>query len=61
VNDFQLRAAHLTSADNRISDYLSRWHLDPRFKAEFFSCVSDISSLKNGNVSVDYFKFLHDW
>ena len=36
-----LRACHLPGVENRISDWLSRWHLDPSFYSDkFFNAVS---------------------
>ena len=30
--EFQLRAVHLSCADNRLADLLSRWYLNPQFQ-----------------------------
>ena len=34
--EFQLRAFHLSSNANRLSDILSRWHLDSKYECTFF-------------------------
>ena len=33
-HEFELRAVHLSSADNRLADLLSRWHLNPQFQED---------------------------
>ena len=37
LNEFELRAVHLSSADNRLADLLSRWHLHTQFQEEFLA------------------------
>ena len=37
VNEFEIRACHLSSSDNRGADLLSRWHLNVEFQHEFIS------------------------
>ena len=61
VHDFEIRAVHISSCDNRISDYLSRWHLDLFYSKEFYAKMKDSFCLKEVTVSDDSFKFTHDW
>ena len=35
--EFELRAIHLAGSDNRLADFLSRWHLVPQYQELFFS------------------------
>ena len=52
-----LRAQHLPGVDNRLADYLSRWHLRPEFYShKFFSELNyDIEEvfLEEANFSLD--------
>jgi hypothetical protein len=61
VNEFQIRAEHLSSNNNRISDCLSRWDLDLMYRREFFDQVSHISPLVDVIVYEDLFKLHADW
>ena len=58
--EFDIRATHIESVNNRLADYLSRWHLQPSFGSEFFKLASGFSLLEKG-VSSDMFLFTHDW
>jgi hypothetical protein len=46
INEFQIKAVSLSSDENRLSDYLSRLDLDPRYSKEYFALVSDCQFLK---------------
>lgn len=61
VNEFQIRAVHLSSGDNRLADCLSRWDLDSVYNKEFYNLVSHFSPLTDITVSEDLFRFNHDW
>ena len=41
--EFELRATHLSSSDNRLADLLSRWHLNPDYKEQFFATSGSLS------------------
>jgi hypothetical protein len=34
-----MRAVHLAGSENRIADFLSRWHLSNEFKDKFYTSV----------------------
>ena len=35
--DFQIRALHIPGVENRLADYLSRWHLEEKYQHKFFN------------------------
>ncbi|CAH1257542.1 Hypp1851 [Branchiostoma lanceolatum] len=35
TNDFRLYAHHIPGVDNRLADFLSRWHTDPSYQTQF--------------------------
>lgn len=37
VHEFEIRACHLSSSENRGADLLSRWHLNSSYQQEFLS------------------------
>ena len=51
---FELRAVHLSSADNRLADLLSRWHLNPQFQEEFLAKTVNLN-LHDVSVPSSYF------
>lgn len=61
INETQIRAVHLSSGENRLSDCLSRWHLDTKYRREFYGQFSQVSSLVDVPVTEDKFRFLHKW
>ena len=46
IHDFQVRAVHIDGISNHISDCLSRWNLDPKFREEFHRLTKDIQMLE---------------
>ena len=38
-NQFELRAVHLPGVDNRLADYLSRWHLGVFYRDSFMASI----------------------
>ena len=38
---FELRAVHIAGVDNRLADYLSRWHTSGSFEKSFLDAVKD--------------------
>ena len=61
---FHVKMIHTPGVDNRISDYLSRWHTSPIFKDKFFSEVGssyNINNLKQVLVTDALFRFSHNW
>ena len=41
TNDIELRAVHIPGVDNRQADWLSRWHIDVKFRDLFINSVDD--------------------
>ena len=61
---FQIRMQHVPGEHNRISDYLSRWDLDPKYKDLFFEEISkteDVTKIKQVLISEAHFAFSHSW
>ena len=50
--EFEIRACHLSSSENRGADLLSRWHLNSSFQNEFFATYGSLG-LQPVSVSVD--------
>ena len=55
VHEFELRACHLSSSENRGADLLSRWHLKSSFRDEFLSQYG-YGSLREVSVPADLFQ-----
>jgi hypothetical protein len=60
TNEFEIRAEHLLSSDNRIADHLSRWHKHPSHEITFKQ-LTEGCSLKQWEVGSDCFHFLDAW
>ncbi|CAG2226402.1 unnamed protein product [Mytilus edulis] len=58
LSEFEVRACHVPGSDNRISDYLSRWHLSDLHRTQFFNSVS--SNLEEFEVEDSLFSFSHN-
>ena len=54
LNEFELRAVHLSSADNGLVDLLLRWHLNPLFQEEFLAKTDNLN-LHDVSVPSSYF------
>lgn len=61
VHEFQLMASHLSSSENRLSDDLSRMHLNPRHRDSFFSLLPQAVEFKDAIITDELFQFTHDW
>ena len=59
-NECELRAQHLASKENRISDILSRWHLD-NLNMSRFKDLTEGYNLQEFKVSEDMFNFVNIW
>lgn len=59
-NEFELRAQHLSSKENRISDILSRWHQD-KLNESRFRDLTEGYTLKEFKVGKDLFNFINLW
>lgn len=60
IHQFEIKAQHLTSEQNRISDLLSRWHLDKTNETKFKELTEDYSTHKF-DVRDYFFNFINDW
>ena len=58
-NKFELRAIHLPGEENRVADWLSRWHLDSKYQ-DLFKNFSTNSSCNEVLISDDLFEFSGD-
>ena len=61
LNEFEIRAKHLFSEENRISDCLSRFHKGPKYRDLFFQSVPNNASLVEHKVTSHDFKFMNNW
>ncbi|CAC5372904.1 unnamed protein product [Mytilus coruscus] len=41
IYEFEVRAVHLAGSENRVTDYLFRWHLSDEFSSLFYDAVTD--------------------
>ena len=55
-NEFELRAVHLPGEDNRIADWLSRWHLGQKYQ-DACNVFTAGSVYKNVHIYDDIFRF----
>ncbi|XP_053388259.1 uncharacterized protein LOC128551431 [Mercenaria mercenaria] len=60
VNEFELRAQHITSSQNRLSDHLSRWHKEERHRIEFEKLNANLR-LEEYQVKESEFEFQKLW
>ena len=60
INEFQIKASLLTSTENRIADYLSRWILKSCFSESFFQYVNRMS-VTEYFVDESFFRFSRNW
>lgn len=58
VNNVQIRACHITGSENRLADFLSRWHLGSEFKSRLRELRPDLVFLP---VADTHFRFSHEW
>lgn len=60
VHEFQIKACHLEGVKNRISDSLSRWHLNIKYKEELNKLI-DTVYYEDVHVEENLFYLSHDW
>jgi hypothetical protein len=60
IHEFEIKAQHLSSEDNRVSDHLSRWHMNPLHEKQFLILARDYN-LKEWTVDPSLFEFMHTW
>ena len=58
--EFEIKTVHLDSKSNRISDFLSRYHLSPSYETQFMQLTSQYN-LNEYNISADLFTFINTW
>ncbi|CAC5391973.1 unnamed protein product [Mytilus coruscus] len=46
IYEFEIRAVHLAGTENRLPDYLSRWHTSDKFAALFYNAVSELELIQ---------------
>ena len=59
VYEFEIRAVHLASKENRLPDLLSRWHLGHEFRSEFHKLSKP--SMYRVRIDPNMFEFLNVW
>ena len=59
VHGFEIRAEHIGTAQNRLPDLLSRWHLGARYRQEFNRLKSD--NMYRVRLDDNLFDFQNDW
>lgn len=59
-NEFELRAEHLFSEENRLADYLSRWDSDKMFREKFYALTESLELLQY-KVQDEDFRFWNSW
>ncbi|CAG2211665.1 unnamed protein product [Mytilus edulis] len=60
VNNFELKAKHISGCDNRLPDLLSRWDLDYKFQLDFYERTKGMSLFRD-LISKELFQFEHIW
>lgn len=58
--EFEIKMVHLQSHENRISDHLSRFHLNSLHITKFFELTEEYE-LREFAVHKELFKFTNDW
>ncbi|CAC5376459.1 unnamed protein product [Mytilus coruscus] len=55
IYEFEIRAVHLAGTENRLPDYLSRWHTSDKFAALFYNAVSgSLQVLVRKNICLNF-------
>ena len=60
IHEFQIKAVHLSSSDNRLADHLSRFDTDQKHRDQFFELTKDFV-LEECVVSSHLFVLQNDW
>jgi len=58
--EFKIKAVHIPGIDNRLADYLSRWHLNEEHANLFKDCTKYIA-LNEHFVRKEDFEFVNNW
>ena len=59
-NQFEIRSCHIAGVDNRVSDLLSRAHLDRVLENRNRQCIQNLG-LKQVFIPAETFNFIHNW
>ena len=59
VHNFEIKAEHIGTLENRMPDLLSRWHLGPRYRQEFNRLKSD--NMYRVRLDNNLFEFQNNW
>jgi hypothetical protein len=60
VNEFEIKAEHIKTGNNRIADHLSRWHMHASHEVGFRALTKDYT-LKEWDITPELFQFSADW
>jgi hypothetical protein len=60
THEFEVRAKHIAGEENRLADYLSRWHIHSRFRDTFLSLV-DLKTYEEVSFQSSDVNFMNDW
>ena len=55
-NEFELKAIHLPGEENRVADWLSRWHLGQKYR-DSFNSFADGTIYEEIHIYNELFKF----
>ena len=58
LNEFEIKAVHISGVDNRIADHLSRWHLNESHRKTFEDITKEVT-LYNSVVQGKDFTFIN--
>lgn len=61
INEFQIKANLLTSSENRLADYLSRWTLNKSHYSQLFHDLVADMTVTEHIVHESLFSFTHNW
>lgn len=60
IHQFEIRAKHILGEENRLADYLSRWHTHTKF-SKLFSSAIDLRKYEQVPVPKSAFHFCNSW
>ena len=60
IYQFEIKAKHIVGEENRLADYLSRWHIHNRYQNRFVSRV-EFQNFEEIQVPDSCYHFLNSW
>lgn len=60
TGQFQIKACHIPGVENRVSDWLSRWHLSHKYADRFWTEMGS-RQVREVQLPGDSFTFINDW